>query len=71
MEQGRRQKVDDKEKLERRLKREAEEKFLENFSPCLQEEEEEDDEEEEEVETGRNIKKKIVKTPRIARLVKI
>jgi hypothetical protein len=39
MEKGRRQQVDDREKLERRFKIEAEEKFLENFSPCLQEEE--------------------------------
>jgi hypothetical protein len=31
MEVGRRQQVDDREKLERRLKKEAEEKFLENF----------------------------------------
>ena len=56
MEEERRQQVDDKEKLERRFKKEAEEKFLENFSPCLQEEKEEKekeekDEEEEEEET--------------------
>jgi len=65
MGKGSRQQVDDKEKLERRFKEEAEEKFLENFSPCLQEEEEEkeageveeeeveEEEEEEEKEEGR------------------
>jgi hypothetical protein len=50
MEEGRRQKVDDKEKLERRFKKEAEEKFLENFSPCLQEEEKDEEEKDEETE---------------------
>jgi hypothetical protein len=57
----RRQETDEKENLERRLKKEMKDIFLENFSPCL---------EEGGGGTESNIKK-IVRTPKIARLVKI